>query len=683
MTHSRTTNLERVMLLAWFVLNLVIGALTVHEYGMSVDEPNNQRYAVDTLNAYPSFFGTRYEPKYDSSYDGHGPAFMVLATLFVRTVQGLLPNAFTPDLWHFAYFITLQLAGLCMYWLAKRWFSTWTAWAILVIFSTQPLLRGHAFINPKDTPFMFFLMLSVALGLHMVDGMTGKEASVSLKHLTDRFQEVDARPRKRFQTYLVLFLAVVILLAVFSGPLIEQVINFFYTSDSGTWAARLFDSVANRASDVSVQDYVTKAVRLFHRVEFALLIAGILFFLIYFGLLVGHTTLRDWLRNTWKQRHRLGTFLTNIRKSLSISWDWSSAKIWFADLFRALINPRVLLAGLALGLATAVRAIAPVAGLIVFLAMLAKVRSRAWTTTIAYFLVAGVMTYIAWPRLWGAPIRRYLEGLGVISSFPHFPGRVLFKGELYGAEDLPASYLPVLLNIQLTEPLLLCMYIGFCLLIWQMLHRRIRTDLLLYIGLGFAFPLFGMILLNPTLYNNFRQALFILPPMVMLGAFALEWVFEKISQSWVRVIIIAALALPGVYATIRLYPYEYVYYNSLVGGPAGATHHYELDYWRISLREMALEMNKIAPSGSLIVVTRSAGLFARYARPDLVVDKPIDSISDLEKGYDYLIQVTRGGGELYSEVQDLIVIERQGAVLATAKNVRDVTRQQTLDSDSQ
>jgi hypothetical protein len=98
-----------------------------------------------------------------------------------------------------------------------------------------------------------------------------------------------------------------------------------------------------------------------------------------------------------------------------------------------------------------------------------------------------------------------------------------------------------------------------------------------------------------------------------------------------------------------------------------------LDYWRISMREMALELNEIAPPGSLIVVTRSAGLFARYARPDLVVDKPINSILDLDKGYDYLIQVTRGGGELYPEVEDLIVIERDGVVLATAKDVRIAT----------
>src|SRR5262245_12489136 len=73
--------LERILLLLWFVVNLSIGALTVHEYGMSVDEPNNFQYAADTLKAYPSFFGLFYEPPYSHTFDGHGPAFVAIAAL--------------------------------------------------------------------------------------------------------------------------------------------------------------------------------------------------------------------------------------------------------------------------------------------------------------------------------------------------------------------------------------------------------------------------------------------------------------------------------------------------------------------------------------------------------------------------------------------------------------------------
>ena len=57
MTDSKITRFERTLLILWFVLNLGIGVLTVHEYGMSGDERNNYRYAADTLNAYPPSLG--------------------------------------------------------------------------------------------------------------------------------------------------------------------------------------------------------------------------------------------------------------------------------------------------------------------------------------------------------------------------------------------------------------------------------------------------------------------------------------------------------------------------------------------------------------------------------------------------------------------------------------------------
>jgi hypothetical protein len=680
LTDSKIIRLEKILLLLWFVLNLGIGALTVHEYGVSVDEPNNYRYAADTLNAYPSFFGILYEPRYVLTYDGHGPAYVAIAAILIRIVQGLFPDVFTPDLWHFSYFITFQLMGLCLYWLTKRWFNKWTAWGILILFSTQPVLFGHAFINPKDIPFMFLFTLSIVFGFRLVDSLEARESFVSLKTpvkvLTNKFWETEPQRRRKFLGYAALGLAAALALFVFShqlNSLIEQVVTFFYNAKPASWAGRLFNSVTTDFSNISVEDYVIKALRLFRRAKRVILIAVAFFALAYFGLLMNNLTLLTFLRNTWKQRHRLGEIFVRLARFWHNSINLDSLKIWFAEIFRALRNPRVILMGVALGLATAVRAIAPWAGVIVFLHLFSKVRSRAWTTAIAYFLVAGIVTFLAWPRLWGAPIPRYLEGLGIISNFP-YPGRILFNGHLYGASDLPYSYLPVLLNIQFTEPLLLGIYLGLVILAWRLLHNRLRTDLLLYIGLGFAFPLFGLILLKSPLYNNFRQALFLIPAMFLLAAFALELVFSKIDRSWVRILFIAAIALPGVYSIVKLYPYEYVYYNSLVGGPAGASNRYELDYWRISLREAAIELNEIASPGSTIVVTHSAGIFVRYSRPDLVVDKLIDSILDLSKGYDYIVQIARWQRrDLYSDVTNIISIERAGAVLATVKDVRDAS----------
>ncbi len=174
--NSKFITTEKNLLFLWFVAMLAIGALTVHEYGVSIDEPDNYRYATDTLNAYPSFFGTLYEPRYYSAYDGHGPAFVTIASILINIVQFVFPTVFAPDLWHFSYFIAFQITCLCLYKLARRWFNNWSAWGILILFSTQPLFFGHAFINPKDIPFMALFIASIVTGFAMVD-RTASQAS--------------------------------------------------------------------------------------------------------------------------------------------------------------------------------------------------------------------------------------------------------------------------------------------------------------------------------------------------------------------------------------------------------------------------------------------------------------------------------------------------------------------------
>ena len=109
---------------------------------------------------------------------------------------------------------------------------------------------------------------------------------------------------------------------------------------------------------------------------------------------------------------------------------------------------------------------------------------------------------------------------------------------------------------------------------------------------------------------------------------------------------------------------------------AGAANRYELDYWRISLREVAIELNKLAPQGARILVVRSPGLFDTYARPDFLIDKVVDSGFDLNGGYDYVVQVTRSEvRDPYPDAKTVVVIERGGAVLATAKDVRSANEQ--------
>lgn len=670
---SATMRWERILLSAWFIVNVALGVLTVHQYGVSYDEPNNYRYAADTVAAYRSFFGILYEPAYSPTYDGHGPAFVAGVMLVVNAVRQISPHIFAPDIWHLSYFIAFQLTGLCLYVLMKRWFHTWTAWGILVLFSTQPLLLGYAFINPKDIPFMFFFTLSILLGFRLADGMEPTEQYVSLRaQFDDWVQKYKGaeRPKKRFFLHLAIATALVLLLALLSGPIntwIDQAVRSLYHAAPDTFAGRIFSLAANHTSGASAKDYVVKAQRVFQQGERLALLAGVLLFALYFVVVF-----RASVASAWRQSQKLlpGTaWLSKAWKSVSLQ----SLKIGLIAVLHELRQPRVIVAGIVLGIATSIRAVAPWAGAIAFLYLFTKVRGRAWATGIAYFVVTAIVMYLTWPRLWGAPLERYLQGIGSISNFSTAQ-HVLFNGHVYDSHDLPRSYLFTLLNIQFTEPLLLCTYLGIGVLAWQLLKSRVRTDLLIYIGLGFAAPLIGWELLGSPLYDNFRHLLFLTPAMVMLAALTLELAFRLVTRSWVRLLLIAAVAAPGIFASVTLYPYEYIYYNSLVGGVSGAYKLYPVDPWRIALREAALALNEQAPQGAKVLVGDSNEIMRIYTRPDIVLETGYDSAADASGAYNYAVDVpTVKAWSVHHETQEVFSVRRGGVLLVTLKAINNAT----------
>jgi hypothetical protein len=478
-----------------------------------------------------------------------------------------------------------------------------------------------------------------------------------------------------FRSQFTVAVAAVLILFFFSSPihsLIELGVTSFYSAGSDTWMGQVFSSIASQASSTSAEEYVTKALALFNRIRLLFLVIGILYFGLCSILILGHTDLRILLRNMGRGKHRVWTFASGIARSVRQHIQPDAIRSWFADVARLLRDPRILFAGIVLGLATSIRAIAPLAGLIVVFYLLTKRRSTGWAVPAAYFLVAGFITYLTWPYLWASPIVNYLKEIGIVSSFQYYSGRVLFGGALHGIRDLPITYLPVLLGIQFTEPLVLGVLTGIGVLVSRIVRIGLRADLLLYIGMGFVFPFFALVLLNTPLYHNFRQVLFIVPSMFMLAAFSLDAVFTKITHPASRLFLIAALAWPGIYSTVQLFPYQYVYYNSLVGGPAGARNRYELDYWRTAMRELALELNETAPGASKIVISGSASLFNRYARTDLIVETVAQSTYDLNGDYDYAVQLARWHNwEIYPQARNIFVIERDGLVLATVKSVKN------------
>lgn len=509
------------LLLLVFV-DLVVGLFLLPGFGESTDELSQRAYAERTIQAVQSLVDTGAWPAYffdeEPKQGSHGPAFimvvMLLRDFFLpggTSVEKLNFN-------HFLYFIAFQLGIVSLYFLARRWTSELAALGATVLFASQPLLVGHALMNPKDVVFMSFLTASVALGLWMVD-----------------------HEEKPVQ-----------------GPTSPR----------------------------------SNGIRSF---------------------------LRSFLR----------------------------VDVW--------------LAGALLGFSSAIRVAAPLAGVVVLAYILVSRRWKALPRFLAYGLIAFCSMIAFWPYLWPDPLGRLIGSIFYSARYPdvHI---TLFQGMLIYSKNVPRLYLPILLAVQLTETTWLLVLAGILSFV-----KRLRLDLATLILIWFVLPLAAIISFRVNLYDNFRQVFFILPPLFLLAGIGLDWAMRLLQRPMARVLILFLILLPGLYANIRLYPYQYVYYNQLVGGVRGAYGVYEMDYWRLAFREAQAYLNRTAEANANIFVGDSKPSAQTFARPDLVFNALGGRKKNMEK-YDYIIVSTaENADKKFSGFTTVFIVERAGVPLVYVK----------------
>jgi hypothetical protein len=657
-----TEKKERTLIVAWFIINLAISLWIVRDYGLSYDEPDFYRYANYSLDAYKSFFGLLHEPDFGFfNLIYYGPAFILIVNSIVK-ISYWIPVDFNEiHIWHYAYFISFQLTGLCLYSLTKRWFARWTAWAVLVLFITQPILWGHAFINPKDIPFMFFFTFSVWTGYQLVDSVGGTAVSLTinkdvLKGIRKRWASIETRKK---QTLVLLSLVIVLGLVLsqsLANTVIERVVSFFYYAAPDSWAGRIMQNFAEYVSRIPVELYVAKGQGLYARFELIVFFLGFVIIGGYLIVLLTNTSLFAYGKRFW---HR------SIEKK-----GWQRASAFARRTVIALKTPKVIFAGIVLGLTISIRVLGPIAGLIVLLVLWIQIRNRAYPLMLAYILWAGLIMYLTWPNLWLSPVVNFYKSLRLMSNFP-WQGEVLFNGQFYAASNLPVTYLPVLLNIKFTEIFIFFLYLGFGFFVWQIIRKDVRVDLLLYVGLGFFLPIFYLIISRAPLYDNIRQILFLLPASFIIAAFALDALIGKIQKQWLRLSLIILIVSSGLISLVQLHPYQYIYYNAFIGGVEGAFRRFELDYWFTSSNELTTWINENAEYGSRVVVYNLPYFVDVQLRPDIKVKKIRKSAINMNGDYDYAILTTRwNADEYFPDAEIITFVERDGGILGVLKDVK-------------
>ncbi|MDD2922243.1 MAG: hypothetical protein PHQ36_08145, partial [Anaerolineales bacterium] len=267
----------------------------------------------------------------------------------------------------------------------------------------------------------------------------------------------------------------------------------------------------------------------------------------------------------------------------------------------------------------------------------------------------------------------FIEAFGFMSDNPtQLP--VLCNGQIYAADALPQRYLPILLSLTLTEPALILFAIG---LIVAFFNLRPSTDhwSLVAISLWFLIPFAYVVFLQPPMYDGYRHFLFMLPPIFIFAGFGFEKIFTSLqgiassqrAKALLAMTVSVILLAPAVYSAVQLHPYQYAYYNSLIGGTSGAFRKYETEYWLTCYKEA---VEKFEQTNVNLFVKREPYIAAYYANKNISIRDYRAEFGKIKSG-DFVLVNTRTNEDIktFRDAPVVLTVKRGGAIFCEVKQI--------------
>lgn len=224
-------------------------------------------------------------------------------------------------------------------------------------------------------------------------------------------------------------------------------------------------------------------------------------------------------------------------------------------------------------------------------------------------LVASVAGYflglILWPYGILGPFSHPFEVLKEQSEFPVYINQ-LFEGKVVSSKDLPWYYTPKFIGM--TVPIVVLVGLGACVALFYKFRDRVSLGLVGFVAFIALFPVAYIAYSKANVYNGWRHTAFIYPPLVVLAALGFDMLLELVKKANQRLIIgavVGVMCIWPAYWSVANIPYQYVYFNPLVGGIEGAFGHYVTDYYMIGAKEATdwlIEEEKILEKPGKVIV---------------------------------------------------------------------------------
>ena len=588
-TRQKLTGSSGLILVIMLVM-MFVGLLVVDDFGQSWDEDINYYNGERSIRKYRD--GNFLKDQNLDYY--HGTFYFMIWSSASKFINSITPQWRDADGRHLINYLTFVIGVVALYLISKRTFGRNAAIFSALLFASQPLFFGHAFINQKDIPFMVFWMVTIFLGLQLGDTWSevnrpGVRLATKKSHrsfITSLVEDWKSQSVGVRIAFLILIVSVfVFFVDLFSSrcilPLGRNIIIKAYSSESPSLLFKAFRTIAEDADKTPLSVYLQKLDDLYFWARIP-------------AFLIGLVVLRSAIKGLFPK--------TFVKRILPLEG-------------RTLL---LLLTGISLGLTQAIRIQGIFVGMLISLSLFLQLRRRSGILLASVWFIAFITMYAAWPTLWGDPFNRIWERIVLTTDFTKH--QVLFEGVVYSSEELPWYFLPKILPLQFTEPVILLFLLSIPLLyLRNKLRDRSVQQVLVVLLLWFFVPILLQVVQRIPIYDNFRQFLFAMPPIFILAGWALETLRMRIRQNSIRIAVVAFALAPGFVQIVRLHPYQYIYYNNLVGGVRGAEGRYELDYWCTAYREAMGYVNQHAISNAIIQAWGPYEAASSFAREDVKV----------------------------------------------------------------
>lgn len=302
----------------------------------------------------------------------------------------------------------------------------------------------------------------------------------------------------------------------------------------------------------------------------------------------------------------------NHTKDIPFAATMAGATLLLIRCARALPSPRrgdVIALGLLAGAALGIRVLGLLVPIYAAFALvlygprpwpLSRPRLQFVLRSAAALLPACAIAYLvmiaAWPWAAQAPLNP-LRALFAFSEY-HYTIRTLLSGKIYDMASVPRYYVPLYFLIRVPLATLVGAALALVFASWPSrapaARRLPRADIAL-IALTAIFPIACEVITHGPADTGLRHFIFALAPLSVLAGLGLDAALDALTRRNRAFGLAAMAAIAGLYlwygsTLVRLHPYEYVYYNALVGGAEGASRRYDMDYWVNSMPEMVAEL---------------------------------------------------------------------------------------------